>query len=77
MIWFYKEWQPIYDLFKQILPPNEFSDGIDNETLEKVQASEKKPKRTIKYLLTCKHTEIISRIITKSPDITFRVASEI
>ena len=27
-----------------------------------------KVKRTIKYLDTCKHTEIISRIIAKSPD---------
>ena len=28
----------------------------------------RKLKRTIKYLATCKHPEIISRIIAKSPD---------
>ena len=41
IVWFYKEWQPIYDRIKQILPQTEFSHGIDNEILEKIQASEK------------------------------------
>ena len=41
IVWFYKEWQPIYDRLKQILPQTEFSHGIDNEILEKIQASEK------------------------------------
>ena len=41
IFWFYKEWQPIYDVIKQILPQTEFAHGIDNEILEKIQTSEK------------------------------------
>ena len=37
----YKEGQPIYDRIKQILPQTELVLGIDNEILEKIQASEK------------------------------------
>ena len=40
IVWFYKEWQPIYDSIKQILPQTEFAHGIDNEILEKIQPSE-------------------------------------
>ena len=41
IVWFYKEWQPIYDSIKQSLPQTEFSHGIDNGILERIQASDK------------------------------------
>ena len=41
IVWFYKQGQPIYDSIKQILPQTHFSRGIDNEILERIQASEK------------------------------------
>ena len=41
IVWFYKEWQPIYDSIKQMLSQTEFSHGIDNQVLEKIHAWEK------------------------------------
>ena len=40
-VWFYKEWQPISDRIKQILPQTHFSHEIDDEILEQIRASEK------------------------------------
>ena len=41
IIWFYKEWQAIYDELKKTFPTSEFAQGIDNGILEQVKASER------------------------------------
>ena len=41
IIWFYKEWQTAYDQVKELLPSLDLHQGIDNQVLESIQASER------------------------------------
>ena len=67
IVWFYKEWQPIYDRIKQILPQTHFSHGIDNEILEKIQASEKNLVVLDDLMTTAGESTQISKLFTQEP----------
>jgi hypothetical protein len=41
ILWLFKEWQPAYDEIKILVPTIEFVNGIDNDKLDSVNASER------------------------------------
>ena len=65
ILWFYTEWQPIYDRIKQILPQPEFALGIDNEILEKIQASQKNLVVLADLMTSAGESKQISKLFTQ------------
>ena len=65
--WFYKEWQPIYDRIKEILRQIEFSHGMNNEILEKIQALEKNLVVLVDLLTSADELGSLCRFPNSSP----------
>ena len=65
IVWFYKEGHLIYDRIKNILPQTEFAFGIDNEFLEKIEASEKNLVVPDHLMTSAEDSKRISKLFTQ------------